>query len=217
MNVVTDRCPCCGAAMAAGLESPCERCRSVTAVVPPTSPAASATAVQPGWPSAQPAAYADDPPLSVALPPAGDGLAVAAYVLMALSFVGEALSALLEITKAVALHRHRTAGVGIESYFDALAYTNDLNIGVPVVFVVTLAVCSAWIRAVYGNLTALAVHGLSWSPNQAVGSMFAPWNWPLSPLRVLQETWKASDPDDLSPSGAWKSRSGSALIVAWYA
>jgi hypothetical protein len=209
-------CPRCGEGMASGTESPCERCRGILARVPPlpAAPLPPETRVQAGWPSAP--STADDPPLRVALPPAGDELAVAVYVLMAVSLVGEIVSALLEITKAIALHRHRTAGVGIETYFDALAYTNVVNLGLMVLFVVALAVCSAWIRVAYSNLTALAVHGLSWSPNEAVGSLFTPWNWPLSPLRVLQETWKASDPNDLSPTDTWRLRSNSALIVAWY-
>jgi hypothetical protein len=85
-------------------------------------------------------------------------------------------------------------------------------------FVATAVVFCMWMYRAHKNLRSLNVRGLTYSPGWAAGAFFVPILNLFRPYQIAQEIYKASDPDaPLDDRYAWRRRSGSSLIGAWWA
>jgi Domain of unknown function (DUF4328) len=69
-----------------------------------------------------------------------------------------------------------------------------------------------WIYRAYKNIQGFGAEGLRFSPGWAVGYYFIPILSLIRPVQVMSEIWRASD----DPKN-WPRRSGSWLIVSWWA
>lgn len=74
-----------------------------------------------------------------------------------------------------------------------------------------------WMFRIAKNLRTMGRTGLSWAPGWAIGGWFAPPCIFVIPWLVLQELWKASDPDVAPADPSWKQRPASPLLHAWWA
>lgn len=73
-----------------------------------------------------------------------------------------------------------------------------------------------WIHSAYDNLPKLGCEGLQSSPGGAVGWYFVPIVNLFRPYTIMQEIWKASNPQELDPH-QWSHRDGTTLIGYWWA
>jgi Domain of unknown function (DUF4328) len=103
---------------------------------------------------------------------------------------------------------------------DALG-TGDLYLWVGVVqvgwFVITAWLWLAWFRRAYLNLPALGARRLRFRPWWAVGAWLVPVFSLFRPKQVLNDVWRASDPD-LPPDQAdtWRRRPVAELLGWWW-
>jgi hypothetical protein len=99
--------------------------------------------------------------------------------------------------------------------------TGDLYLWVGVVqagwFVVTAGLWLAWFRRAYLNLPALGARRLRFRPWWAVGAWLLPVFSLFRPKQVLNDVWRASDPD-LPPDQAdsWRRRPVAELLGWWW-
>jgi len=86
-----------------------------------------------------------------------------------------------------------------------------------VVGLILLAAFLLWIYQAHANLPALGAKYLKYSPPWAVGWFFIPIFNLFRPVQVIEEIWKASDPDVIDKDGlAWVGTPMSALVVVWW-
>ncbi len=85
-----------------------------------------------------------------------------------------------------------------------------------ILFFVNLPLGLGWFYATYNNLFILEVRGLSGSPGRAIATCFAPSRWYSRAHQILQEIWRASNPDLPPDSDAWLTEAGSWLIRLWW-
>ena len=99
--------------------------------------------------------------------------------------------------------------------------TGDLYLWVGVVqagwFVITAWLWLAWFRRAYLNLPALGARRLRFRPWWAVGAWLVPVFSLFRPKQVLNDVWRASDPD-LPPdqADAWRRRPVAELLGWWW-
>lgn len=94
----------------------------------------------------------------------------------------------------------------------------DLLAGLTVPLTGVLAVLTMiWMFRIARNLRTMGRVGLSWAPGWAIGGWFAPPCIFVVPWLMLQELWKASDPDVAAGDPSWKQRPVSPLIPTWWA
>ena len=80
-----------------------------------------------------------------------------------------------------------------------------------------LAAFLLWIYQAHANLPALGAKYLKHSPPWAVGWFFIPIFNLFRPVQVMEEIWKAGDPDTIDKDGlAWVGTPMSALVVFWW-
>jgi serine/threonine-protein kinase len=84
-------------------------------------------------------------------------------------------------------------------------------------FLVTAALWVAWFRRAYRNLPALGARRLRFRPWWAVGAWLLPVFSLFRPKQVLNDIWRASDPD-LAPDQAatWRGRPVAELLGWWW-
>jgi hypothetical protein len=84
-------------------------------------------------------------------------------------------------------------------------------------FLVTAALWLAWFRRAYLNLPALGARRLRFRPWWAVGAWLLPVFSLFRPKQVLNDVWRASDPD-LPPDQAatWRGRPVAELVGWWW-
>jgi serine/threonine protein kinase len=84
-------------------------------------------------------------------------------------------------------------------------------------FLVTAALWLAWFRRAYLNLPALGARRLRFRPWWAVGAWLVPVFSLFRPKQVLNDIWRASDPD-LAPDQAatWRGRPVAELLGWWW-
>lgn len=84
-------------------------------------------------------------------------------------------------------------------------------------WIVTGVLFLMWIHRAHSNLPALGAQNLRFSPGWAVGYWFIPIVNLFRPYQVVQEIWKASDPDvNIADPLSWKSASASSLVDRWW-
>ena len=99
--------------------------------------------------------------------------------------------------------------------------TGDLYLWVGVIqagwFLVTAGLWLAWLRRAYLNLPALGARRLRFRPWWAVGAWLLPVFSLFRPKQVLNDVWRASDPD-LPPDQAdtWRRRPVAELLGWWW-
>lgn len=86
-----------------------------------------------------------------------------------------------------------------------------------VLFLPLAVLFTAWIYRVYRNLSAFGVSGLKYSPGWAAGCFFVPILNLWRPYMVVEEIWKASDPNvDVSVASSWQNLPAPPLITLWW-
>ncbi len=89
-----------------------------------------------------------------------------------------------------------------------------LDLGVSVLTGILFLV---WLHRVYQNLPVLGAKQLRFTPGSAIGWWFIPFINLVRPYQIVQEAWKASDPNiDLTDPYAWHKAPGSPLIGWWW-
>jgi hypothetical protein len=84
-------------------------------------------------------------------------------------------------------------------------------------FLVTAGLWLAWFRRAYLNLPALGARRLRYRPWWAVGSWLLPVFSLFRPKQVLNDIWRASDPDlPLDQPDAWRKRPVPELLGWWW-
>jgi serine/threonine-protein kinase len=101
------------------------------------------------------------------------------------------------------------------------ASSGDLYLGVGLVqaawFLVTAGLWLAWFRRAYLNLPALGARRLRYRPWWAVGSWLLPVFSLFRPKQVLNDIWRASDPNlPLDQPDAWRRRPVAQLLGWWW-
>jgi hypothetical protein len=84
-------------------------------------------------------------------------------------------------------------------------------------YLATAVTVVVWIHGAYKNLGAFRLRGLQFSPGWAVGYFFIPIVNLWRPMQVVQEIWRASDPETPHDPDAWRSAPTAALVGWWWA
>jgi hypothetical protein len=145
-------------------------------------------------------------------PLAGLGRAMAAIIMLIISLFLEGISIALGFLYILQINKLIAAGpfgvdVGpVQTLEDLISLFSIFQL---VVFIGTGVVFLTWIYSAYANLETLGSDGLHYSPGWAVGYFFIPFLNLVRPLQVVQEIWRASDPEE--------NRTNSALAGFWWA
>lgn len=76
---------------------------------------------------------------------------------------------------------------------------------------------SLWLYRAHRNLSAFGARGLRFTPGWAVGWLFVPIFWFFRPAQVMDEIWRASDPQwGRDADNSWRQRPGSLLVPMWW-
>jgi hypothetical protein len=86
-----------------------------------------------------------------------------------------------------------------------------------IVYLATAVFFLMWIHRAHRNLPSLGAVGLKYSPGWAVGGFFVPFLNLVRPYQVVQEVWRASDPEaDPGDHVSWRLPRSSPLILVWW-
>jgi hypothetical protein len=102
---------------------------------------------------------------------------------------------------------------------DALASDRRVmvtSIAAIVVAVVATIVLIAWTRRMYRNLVPLGARSLRYGDGWAVGGWFVPFLNLVRPKQVMDDVWRASDPE-LAPTADWSGVRVAPLLHWWWA
>ena len=80
----------------------------------------------------------------------------------------------------------------------------------------TLLIYLMWLYQASNNLRHLRAAGIMNTPAWAVGSYFIPIGNLFLPCMVLQEIWRASDPDHVEGPRSWEKAPASMMIRIWW-
>jgi hypothetical protein len=100
---------------------------------------------------------------------------------------------------------------------------SDLLVGVVggaqgLLYLGTAVAFCCWIYKAHDNLRRLGARNLTYSPGWAVGGFFVPFLNLIRPVQVMQEIWKASDPDmPFSTGREWRQAPGGVRVGFWWA
>lgn len=161
-------------------------------------------------------AYAYRQPLLRSLP--GIGLARTVTIVMAVNlFVVVIISLILSYVYLGQLQELRP-GMPVPLQVER---TEDLRMVVGLfsfaIQVTLIVVFCMWIYRAHDNLELLGVEGRQYTSGWAVGYFFVPILNLYRPLQVMQEIWKASDPQVPPGSQEWRNNPNSALAGFWWA
>jgi hypothetical protein len=84
------------------------------------------------------------------------------------------------------------------------------------VFPVTAGLWLAWFRRAYLNLPALGARRLRYRPWWAVGAWLLPLFSLFRPKQLLNDIWRASDPELPDQSDSWRRRPVAELLGWWW-
>jgi len=134
---------------------------------------------------------------------------------MAVEAVDVAVSAFYVNELNRELHNPGAGDFGIIELLETVrGFIGAMQFGVSIAAAVLFLV---WIHGAHANLVALGAGHLRYSPGWAVGYFFIPFLNLVRPYQVMQEIWRASDPDR-SPDDpyAWHYARGSWLASFWW-
>lgn len=86
-----------------------------------------------------------------------------------------------------------------------------------VVFIATVVVFLMWLHRAYKNLSILSRHSTEATPGWAVGYWFIPFLNLVKPLRIVNEVWHASNPENIESDFSYSDTSSPALHGFWWA
>lgn len=134
-----------------------------------------------------------------------------------LSLVADAVLAMAVIIVAVASVPHfDDAFNSVQLDGAATKWTTPLQYLMAACLVVTVGLFLAWFVRGYRNLEPLGVSGLRRSTNLAVVSWFVPLVNLVLPKEMMDDLWRASDPESLVHSDEWKKRSVPFRMHIWW-
>jgi hypothetical protein len=73
-----------------------------------------------------------------------------------------------------------------------------------------------WFHQAASSVRILHATGLMFSPGKAVFSFFIPFANVVMPYQVMQEVWRASDPNLVKDPRSWQQSPGSWLVWTWW-
>jgi hypothetical protein len=150
----------------------------------------------------------------------GLGRATAASILLAILLLTELMAIAVDFLELQQLERGPAADARMVEMIDAAAAMVGLfRLGVQIAVIVVFLM---WIYSAHANLRALGsrefYESLRFSPGWAVGYFFIPIVNLFRPIQVVQEIWRASDPNVQSEHPhAWKRAPGCVLAGFWWA
>jgi serine/threonine-protein kinase len=179
--------------------------------VPPAPPAPKLPPAQPA-PSARPVPRAARMPAArfQSLVPAADWVRRIMWLEIGVAVVG--VIANLEDTGAWHRLRGEPAGPGTPSALADLVFAAE-----GFVLLVVAVLFLVWFRRAYRNLEALGAQGLRFSPTWAVWAWFVPLLGLVRPKQLLNDVWRASDPE-LPPGdhGSWRRQPVPSVLTWWW-
>lgn len=147
----------------------------------------------------------------------GHGRTMVAMILLGLSALGDLIAIVPGLIQYQLLER---MAAGNQPPQDELDFNDSLyglvGVGQLLVSIGTATAFLLWIYRAYKNLTLLGVRGLTYSAGWAVGYFFIPFINLFRPCQVVQEMWKASNPE-VPVRLSWGRASASALVGFWWA
>jgi hypothetical protein len=86
-----------------------------------------------------------------------------------------------------------------------------------VLFILTATAFLFWFNRAYRNLTALGARDLRFGYGWAVGGWFVPILWLWRPKQIVNDIWRASDPEETPDQGlAWKDKNVPGAWTGWW-
>ncbi|MHB1128397.1 MAG: DUF4328 domain-containing protein [Bacillota bacterium] len=82
------------------------------------------------------------------------------------------------------------------------------------IFILLVIVYLLWIHRAYNNILAFGTIGLKYTPTKSVTGFLIPFVNLTRPPAVIEELWKASDPD--ADSSTWKAAPSTPLVRIWW-
>lgn len=83
-------------------------------------------------------------------------------------------------------------------------------------YVLTLVAFLAWVYTANRRARDAGAQGMRFSPRASVLWFFAPIANVIQPFRIVQEIWKAADPNVGKDRSGWKHAHGSPLVALWW-
>jgi serine/threonine protein kinase len=86
-----------------------------------------------------------------------------------------------------------------------------------IVLLATAVLFLLWFRRAYRNLAALGARGLRFSDGWAIGAWFVPILSLVRPKQLLNDIWRASNPDlPVDDDGSWRRRPVPSVLTWWW-
>ena len=132
------------------------------------------------------------------------------WLMIALAIVGAAAN--LNDTAAFRRLSGEPPGPGASSPLANVVFAAE-----GIVLLVTAMLFLLWFRRAYRNLAALGARGLRFAGGWAIGAWFVPILSLVRPKQLLNDIWRASDPDlPLDNDGAWRRKPVPSLLTWWW-
>ena len=102
-----------------------------------------------------------------------------------------------------------------QTYNDAMGRLGIAGLVMPLTLAAAV-LTMIWMVRIGSNVRAMGRQGLAWAPAWGIWGWFTPPCISVVPWLVLQEQWKASDPDIAPGDPTWKRRAVSPLVHSWW-
>jgi hypothetical protein len=140
-----------------------------------------------------------------------------AHAVVVLCVVSAALAVLQPIVTNASVDEaeaYLAGEVGDTDFVESIIGYAFMGIAVGLAVIATAVVTIIWMFRIASNHRALH-RGTTWGPGWAIGGWFLPPILFVLPALVLDEMWKASDPD-VPVGGDWRRGRRSPLVIAWF-
>jgi serine/threonine-protein kinase len=132
------------------------------------------------------------------------------WLMIALAIVGVAAN--LNDTAAFRRLSGEPSGPGAPS-----PLANGVFAAEGIVLLVTAVLFLLWFRRAYRNLAALGARGLRFAGGWAIGAWFVPILSLVRPKQLLNDIWRASDPDlPVDNDGSWRRKPVPSVLTWWW-
>jgi hypothetical protein len=149
------------------------------------------------------------------------GVALRALLLISMMLSALAAAASLRAVLFYAALLDDPLSVSVEE-FNAVNDRNNVLSAVQLIgFAVTAVFFIVWTRRAYRNLRPLGAGGLRYTEGWAVGAWFVPILNLIRPKQIVDDIWRASDPDlaitdPPGPVSTWQGKAVSPLLHVWW-